>query len=179
METIEILNQRLIDEYGVDTSTNQPIFRIVWANDETEMRMTDVVEGVQLLYPCAYRMKKYPYLKDLYVLERLVAVPEINRKELLDLKMSYEPVWAYRDENQQPLPPIWDATKFIVDALYAALGKKSLRKYIDPENDMTPEGLDLRITKLCDELFGNETEVTDALAYKEGIVVPPNYKKEN
>jgi hypothetical protein len=32
---------------------------------------------------------------------------------------------------------------------------------------------------MCEELFGDETETGDALAYGEAIVVPRNYEKEN
>lgn len=179
METLETLNGRLVEYYGIDTVTGRPIFRIVWANDEVEKRLVDEVAGIQLLCPEVREVKKYPYLKDLYVLERLVLVPDINQKELPTSKLSYEPVWAYRNEAGMPMPPIWVATQFVVDTLYAALGKKSLAKYVDTEENTTPEGLDARVVKLHEELFGNETETTDALAYHEGIVVPSNYKKDS
>lgn len=174
MEKIETLNQRLIDHYGIYTSTGQPMFRIVWADDQTETRMVQNLEsGVELLYPIPREVKKYNYLKDVYVLEQLVVVPEMNRLELMGLKLSYEPLWAYSDKDRNPVPPQWDATKFIVDAMYAAMGKKSLRKYIE---DISPEAQEKRITGLQEELFGNENDTTDALAYREGVVVPPTYK---
>lgn len=180
MESIEALNQRLIDHFGIDSNNGQAQYRIVWANDQREKKlMRETAAGVQLLFPEVMEVPKYPYLKDLYVLERLVVVPEDNRKELAGIKLSYEPIWSYRDANSMPLPPIWTATKFIIDVLHAALGKKSLRKYVDSEENTTPEGMDARITKLCEELFGNENETTDALAYREGVVVPTNYNKEN
>lgn len=180
MESIETLNQRLIDEFGIDSTSGQPMFRISWANDETEMRLMDRSDGgIEYLHPTVREVKKYPYLKDLYVLERLVAIPEVNLKELPASKLSYEPIWAYRDGDNNPLPPIWPATKFIVDTLLAALGKKSLRKYIDSEKNTTPEGRDQRISELQEELFGDETETGDAMRYGEAIVVPQSYKKEN
>jgi len=180
MESIETLNTRLIDEYGADSTTGQPIFRIVWANDQTEKRLTNYLEnGTRLLYPVVMEMRKYPYLRNTHVLERLVVVPEENQHELPTSKVSYEPIWAYRDGDDNPLPPIWSATKFIIDCLYAALGKKSLAKYVDDEKNTTPEGREQRISELQLELFGNETETADALRYKEGISVPSNYKKEN
>ena len=175
METLEVLNQRLIDHYGIDTVNGLPMFRIVWANDQVEKRLVDTLDsGVKLLYPIVREVKKYPYLKNLYVLERLVIVPEINQDELPVSKLSYEPVWAYRDEHGKALPPIWIPTQFIVDTLYAALGKKSIRKYTE---DVSPEALDKRITDICDELFGDENDITDAMAYGEAIVVPNNYNK--
>lgn len=180
MEEIEVLNQRLIDHFGVDTSTGQAIFRISWASDETEMRLVPTLDsGIELLYPEVREVKKYPYMKDLYVLERLVVIPDINKAELPAYKMSYEPVWAYCDQDRQPVPPIWDATKFVIDTLYAALGKKSLRKYVEDEKDTTQEGREQKISELQAELFGNENDTTDAMAYGEAIVVPHTYKKES
>lgn len=179
MESVETLNNRLRDHFGIDSDTGQVMFRIVWANDETELRLTDELDGgIRLLFPDVRRVKKYPYLKDMHVLERLVVVPDINQHELPASKLSYEPLWAYRDGDGKGLPPIWDATKFVIDTLFAALGKKSLVKYVDDEKNTTAEGREERITELQQELFGDETEVGDALRYKEGIVVPENYKKE-
>jgi hypothetical protein len=166
METIETLNQRLIDHYGVASDTGQPLFRIVWADDQLEKRRVQSTDsGIELLFPQVLEVKKYSYLKNVFVLERLVAVTE---PELLT-NLSYEPLWVYRDSNNNPLPPIWDATKVVVDVLYAALGKKSLAKYVE---DVSPEAKEERISKIAEELFGNETETGDALAYGEAIVVP-------
>lgn len=168
MESINSLNQQLKDQYGTDTSTGKVIFRIVWANDETEKRMVQHTDsGIELLYPEVREVKKYPYLADLYVLERLVVIPDINKPELPAAKLSYEPIWAYCDGRRQPLPPIWGATKLIIDTLYAALGKKSLRTYI--ENPDSPEVREKRLDKIQEELFGNESNVTDALTHKQGV----------
>lgn len=177
METLDVLNKRLVDHYGLDSNTGRPMFRIVWSDDQTEKRLMDVTDsGIALLQPEVREVKKYWYIKHLYVLERLVLVPEINQKDLPTDKLSYEPIWVYCDSNHQPVPPIWEATKFVVDTMFAALGKKSLKKYVDSEKNTTPEGREQRISELQTELFGNETETADALRYKEGVVVPNNYK---
>jgi len=176
MESIEVLNQRLIDHFGLDTSTNQPIFRIVWANDQIEKRMMDTLDnGILLLTPVVREVRKYNYLKDVWVMERLVIVPDFQQKELADVKLSYEPLWVFVDSTGNPLPPIWDAAKVVVDTLYAALGKRPL---VLSDPDFDPEKKEQRITELQKELFGNETDVSDALTYKEGIVVPNNYEKD-
>jgi len=180
MESVEILNARLIDYYGIDTITGQPMFRIVWANDQTEKRMMVTLDsGIELLYPVVREVKKYSYLKDLYVLERLVLVPESDQEVLAGARLSYEPIWAYRNAEGETLHPVWAPTQFIIDTLYAAMGKKSMAKYVDTEENTTIEGTEERISKLAQELFGNETETGDAMAYGEAIVVPHNYKKEN
>ena len=163
----------------MDSNNGQAQFRIVWSNDQYEKRKTrETANGVQLLWPEVRDVPKYSYLRDLYVLERLVIVPDENQEELLGRKLSYEPIWAYRDVNNMPLMPKWEATKLVIDVLLAAMGKTSLRKYVDTEENTTVEGNQQRVAKLHEELFGNETEVGDALRYKEGVVVPNNYKSD-
>lgn len=173
METVETLNRRLKDQFGIDTATSQPLFRIVWAPNELENRMVDTLDsGIVLLSPVIRQCKKYSYIHDAHVLERLCEVPEFQQKEL-GVKISYEPLWVYRDKDGNPLPPKWEPTKLIVDTLYAVMGHKSLRKYIDP--DVAEGAQEERVTRIHQELFGNETETGDALRYKEGVTVPSNY----
>lgn len=177
MEPLTSLNQRLIDYFGLDTASSNPMFRIVWADDQTEKReMTHTDSGIELLFPEVREVKKYSYLHNVHVLEQLVIVPDDQRKELADVKISYEPLWVYVDANGNPLPPKWEPTRLIIDTIHAATGHKSLRKYIDP--DASEGAQEERVTRLHQELFGNETETTDALRYKEGIVVPSTYVKE-
>jgi len=147
------------------------MFRVVWANDMVEKRMMDTLDnGIQLLTPVVREVKKYSYLHDVHVLEQLVIVPDEQQKELAGVKMSYEPLWVYVDAGGNPLPPKWEPTKLIIDTVHAATGKKSLRKYVDPD---TSEGAtEERLKVLHEELFGNETDVGDALRYKEAVVVP-------
>jgi hypothetical protein len=136
--------------------------------------VSELDNGIALLFPEVREVKKYPYIKDLYVLERLVVVPDMNQMELPVSKLSYEPLWAYCNAERQPVTPMWEATKFLVDTLYAALGKSSL----DSEKNTTKEGREERIQELQSELFGNETEASDALRYKQGIIVPNSYEKD-
>jgi len=179
MEQITTLNQRLIDHFGLDSDTARPMFRIVWVNDLTEKRSVKHTDsGIELLFPTVLEVKKYSYLHDVHVLERLVIVPDFQAKELADVKLSYEPLWVFVDSTGNPLPPAWEPTKLIIDTLYAAIGKKSLAKYKDTE--LTPEESDKRVTKLQEELFGDASGLygkTTPGAH-EGIVVPPNYVKE-
>ena len=178
METIESLNQQLIDHFGLDTASSKPMWRIVWAADQVEKRLMSTLDnGIQLLHPVVREVKKYNYIKDAFVLERLVIVPDFQQKELADVKLSYEPIWVYVTATGMPVPPKWEPTKLIVDTLYAAMGKSGLKKYIDPDKDEGAQ--EARLAKIHEELFGNETETGDALRYKEGIVVPNSYQEKN
>lgn len=178
-ESIDSLNRQLVDLYGIDTITGKAMFRIVWSEDQYEKRLTKYTdEGLELLYPEVRELPKYKqWVKEKYVLERLVLVPEVNVGELPTQKMSYEPLWVFHDRNGDYLPPRLDASKLVIDSVYAALGKSSLAKYKDEE--ATLEGKAKRILKYEEELFGNESNVGDALAHNQAVIVPRNFEKES
>ena len=173
-ESIESINRQLRDFYGIDTSAGVPMWRVVWSDDQFEKRLMEYTpSGFQLTLPEVMEVRKYSYVQHKYILERLVIVPDPNKAELAGESFSYEPMWVFQDHDGAYLPPRLDASKFIIDTVYAAMGKSSLRKYIDVN-----ENKEKRVEKIQEELFGNETAVGDALAYKEGVSVPSNYKKE-
>jgi hypothetical protein len=182
---IEYINKQLVDNYGVDTVTGRPMFRVVWADDQLEKRLVNTLDtGIELLFPEVREVKKYPYMKGMYTLERLVLVPEVNERDLPTQKLSYEPIWAFCNQNRDAVAPTWPASKFIVDTVYAAMGKSSLFKYKDDEKNTTEEGRQQRISELQDELFGDESGLMGKThkGVGEGIVVPSTYEstqKEN
>ena len=173
-ETIKTINDSLENLYGTDFTSRRPLFRVVWSNDQYEKRLMDVTdEGWQLLTPQVREVPKYSqWIRDRYVLERLVLVPEQNKKELADATDSYEPLWPFQNAyNGEYLPPRIDACKFVIDSLYAAMGKKSMRKYVEPNAEKSLELAEERRAKIFEELYGNETDVGDALKYKEGVFI--------
>ena len=182
---INYINKQLTDNFGVDTITGKPIFRVVWADDQLEKRRVNTLDsGIELLFPEVREVKKYPYMKAMYVLERLVLVPTENEQDLPTQKQSYEPIWAFCNQAREAVAPTWPASKFIVDTLYAAMGKKSMAKYKDDEKNTTEEGRQQRIDTLQDELFGDESGLMGKThpGVGEGIVVPSTYEstqKEN
>ncbi len=166
-ETVETINQRLIDYYS--TAWNGlPIFRIVWSEDQFETRATKYTDaGLELIYPIYKELPKYrQWIHNKYVLERYVVVPEVNAQQVTE-KLSYEPIHVFEDGAGNALPPKWEAANFVIRTLLAAQGKKSMRSYVeDLDNEETKHE---RLDKLQEELFGNETDVGDALAHKEGV----------
>ena len=111
-ESIEVLNQRLVDHFS--TAWNgQPMFRIVWSENQFEKRLVGFTDGgIQLLVPEMREVPKYKqWIHNKHILERLVIVPEFQQDKLVE-KTSYEPVWVFEDKNGFPLPPKWEATKF-------------------------------------------------------------------
>src|SRR6516162_1663463 len=63
------------------------------------------------------------------------------------------------EKRKEPVYPIFKACKFVVDVVYAAMGKKSLAKYVDEEAKNPLEEQEKRINKLQEELFGDESSL--------------------
>lgn len=185
-EPIEVLNQRLQDNYG-RFENGQPIWRIVFSEDQYEHRFGTFrkfdnsgnylgeVTGFE------YVPKYKQWLPQQYVLERLMPVPELNRKELTTA-LSYEPVWGFHDKHGKPLPPIWEATVLIIETVLKKAAETVKAPYKDPkilESDpkIARDVRRAKIDKLVEQLFGNETDTTDAMMTKEAIVVPTSYNK--
>jgi hypothetical protein len=177
-EPIESINQQLLDQFGLDTSTGQIMFRVVWSEDQFEKRLTDRTDsGIELVTPVVRLVPKYrQWVKEKFVLERLVVVPEMSIPELVGLKLSYEPIWVFKDAKDNYIPPTFWACKFVIDTLYAALGKESLVKYIDEESKHPIETREKRIGKLTEELFGDESNLLGRTITGEAIVVPQSYE---
>lgn len=170
MESLEILNQRLIDFYGSEAGL--PNWRIVWSEDQFEKRLTHHDKnGFELLVPEMRELPKYKqWIHNKYILESLIEVPLENQHELTT-KLSYEPIWIFEDKYFKPLPPKWEVCQFVIDTVYEKLGKKTVYK----DTEGTIEARDARIKNLENELFGNETRIGDGLAHKSAV----GFTKEN
>jgi hypothetical protein len=177
-EPIESINSQLVDLFGIDTVTGQPMFRVVWSEDQFEKRLTDrTKEGFILLTPIVAELPKYrQWIQEKFVLERLVIIPEASRTELPTSKLSYEPLWVFKTKDQTYVPPTLWACKFVIDTLYAALGKRSLAKYVDEEAKNPVEMKEARINQLEEELFGDESFLLGRTITGEAVVVPQSYE---
>ena len=176
-EPIETINNRLLDNFGIDTITGLPIWRVVWTTDQLEKRLTNVTEsGIELLHPQIIEMKKYiPSLQHRYVLERFVIVPEFQQKEICTT-VSYEPLFFFEDRAGNPLPAFYRICEFIIHTVLFAQGQSgTLAKYKEDPDEKRREEMD----KMLELFFGNETAVTDALQVREGVVLPSKYFGES
>jgi hypothetical protein len=188
-EKIQSINNQLIDLYGIDTITGMAMWRVVWSEDQFEHRhgtYDDYSEGgiyLRTVTEVRYVPKYRQWIKEKYVLERLVVIPEVSQGDLPATKLSYEPIYPFETNSGKYLPPRLDACQFVIDTVLAAQGKSSLAKYKDPVSGLSTEDyLEMKgkeIDTLQEELFGNETNTGDALAHGEAIIVPRNYTKES
>lgn len=176
IEPVEVINKRLSTIFG-NSWDSRPIYRIVFSNDEYERRYGTWEDygphDIFLRRVTETReVPKYQHIKDKYVLEQLVATPEINLVEI-GIKTTYEPLWTFEDNKGFPLPPKWEACEIVIKTVQAARDKDVV-VYKDPIIE-DPDEIE-KFDKTYESLFGNETSTTDALSHREGIVVPNNYK---
>jgi hypothetical protein len=142
----------------------------VWSEDQYEKRWTQFSdEGFELIQPEVRVLPKYKqWIRQRYILERFV--PVVGETDLVT-KTSYEPAWVFQTKNGEYLPPFFDGCKLIIESMFQAIGRANTHtKYKD--KNVSPEERLAEIKRVEDELFGNETATTDALAYGTGVTVP-------
>jgi len=177
-DIVERINKQLRDEYGIEVTSDRPIYRVVWSNNQYEKRLMHYTDaGVELLTPEVREVPKYKqWAKDRYILEKLqyIESPLLKTDEMTVQVVSYEPIWSFVDNKLNYLPPRYDVCKIIIDSMNERLGKKA-----PPTKDPMENVEEKRnhIAKIQEELFGNETDTGDALAHGEGVTVPRNYEK--
>ncbi len=190
---VELINKSLIDNYGIDTFSSLPIFRVVWSDEQFEKRLMECTDaGIQLLTPEVREVRKYwHWIRHRYILERLVLVPEHQQVELAGVKISYEPLWTF-ENSQGALPPTEQACKFIVDTVlsHQAVAKamitgnervdRPLTRYADPDSsqEVAKENQKKRIDNIVEELFGDQSSLGGSTyVTKDSIIVPRNFER--
>ena len=165
---VEHFNRYLERDFGYFEAT-YPLYRISWSEDQFEKRIVQHdIHGIELIRPQVVEKPKYSqWIHNKYILERLIPVPAIA--DLVE-KISYEPVWVFEDKNGNALPPNYDVCKIVVASIQAAAAQRIGAKYQDPRaNPNFKESERARLKELQEQLFGNETSVTDALAHGHGV----------
>lgn len=164
-ESIESINYKLERNYG-RAFNNNPNFRVVFSDNQIEKRWTqNTKDGLELLFPEVKELPKYrQWVKQRYILERLV--PIVGDTDLT-VEINYEPCWVFQDNKGEYLPPWFEGCCLIIESLFEAAGKKGHAKYKDPNT--APEERMKKLENMEAELFGNETDVSDAMAYGSGV----------
>lgn len=181
----EQINILLRDKFGIDTVSGLPLWRVSWAPDQYEKKLgtySDYTKsGIFIRTVTEVReVPKYPYLDRIYILENLQAIPVINAGELPTATLSYEGIYPFVHRiTETYLPPKWEMCEFVIDCVYAAMGVKGLRKYVDPDAENPIEAKQKRVKEIYDYLYGDETKITDSLSNRTAIVVPTKYGDGN
>jgi hypothetical protein len=165
-EEISDINNKLLEEFGTEFG-NAPRFRVVFSEDQYEKRLTNFTdEGFALVFPEVRILPKYKqYIREKYILERLV--PVVGETDLLT-KVSYEPAWVFQDKNGNYLPPFFEGCRHVIESMYSAIDKAgTFTRYKD--KNISVEERQAELKRVEDELFGNETDLTDNLHYGSGV----------
>lgn len=185
MEDIKVLNLRLIDYYSYCNGI-YPNWRVVFSDDEIEKRwISHTKDGWPLLNPEVAEKYKYRhYIKSKWILER--CVPVTGDTDLVE-PFSYEPVFVFQNAKGEALPPLWSVIQIVIDSIYtrAAMAVNAAEAHVPLykhplAGKSTKEQLEMRQQELEEikaYFYANETEVGDALATDNAIVVPRNYEK--
>jgi len=185
-EPVEAINRQLVENFGIDTITGSPIWRIVFSEDQFEMRFgtyNDFTKNGLFIREVTEtrEVPKYrQWIHEKYVLERLVLVPEQNRIDLPSDKLSYEPLWVFEDKDGKYLPPKWEAAKFIIDTVYAAqYSNHNLKKYVDDEStqEKSLELKEKRVNEIMESLWGEQSEFSDGIKTGETIHITDGSNK--
>lgn len=171
VEPIEYINEQLIKRYGNEPYADDlPRFRVVFSDSQVEKRwVTHTKEGFELIHPQVSEVKKYWYIEAKYVLERLVPIDTDNTD--LTTKVGYEPAHVFMTPSKEYLPPRFDMCTVVADRLLdVATGRVKPKKKVDPATE--PGYMESLYKRMYQNLYGNETSTTDALAYNYGVTNP-------
>src|SRR5665213_752658 len=183
-EPLDSINKQLKEHFGIDTFTGMPIWRIVFSEDQYEKRLgtyDDFSDGgiyLRTVTEVREAPKYKQWIHEKYILERLVVVPVQQEDTLPTSKVSYEPIWVFEDRHGNYLPPKWEASEAIIKTIYAVqYGTHDLARYKDPiqSHEDAVEAQSVRVSKIKEELFGEETLISDALTRQEAIIVPSKF----
>jgi hypothetical protein len=173
MESITVINRRLTDTYGKGDNV-QSRFRVVWSHDQFEKQFTKYTdEGLELPYKILREVPKYRQWADnYYILESLTAVPEETNDALAaGEKLSYEPLWVFRDNIGNALPPKWEICQMIIESVLEAMSRTpgQVKYKMDEADYKTTEALMEKENKMLEALYGNESDISNALGRGEGV----------
>lgn len=171
MENLEIINRRLLETYGRGIG-ELPLYRIVWSTSQLEKRFgTFIKETESGIYlgeeTCEREVPKYFMWPDFWILEFIQ--PNISNRELL-AKVTYEPLWIFKDKENRPLPYDWDILLILIAAHQGRVIPKTPAQLASEDQ----EKLEKEQAAYLDELKGEASPFHGKLekGSREAIVVP-------
>jgi len=139
IDTIDSLNIKKFLQSGPKAGlSEQPLFRLVWSDDEYELRKGTFGrfyggEKISEYEAVEYR-PKYSWLKERWVLEQWFGPQVTYMKELPESKSgSYEPIYVFESHAGSPLPLNLEVVAFIVKNALKPKTSEQLKKSIAKE----------------------------------------------
>lgn len=175
METLEIINQRLKDNYGLGIN-DLPKYRVVWSTSQREVRTGLFVKQTEAGIYLGEAIKteeveKYPMYSDYWILECIQ--PNIGNHEL-KARYSYEPLWVFADQNGNPLPFDWEVIEKIIYFQQYGMAKPiPTQRELDHAYE---EEIEREKAEMLDQLQHDEA-FPDKMYDSKVVTVPSNYKE--
>jgi hypothetical protein len=128
---IDSINATLLERYRV--LDGRPIYRIVWSDDQMELRKGNYNEFYGHIFLRNYTaikwIKKYwNYNTPRWVFEKLVfiagnkALKEMQDELVQSGNGTYEPIYSFVDKDENPLPVVWEVVEFMLWKLHNPAG---------------------------------------------------------
>lgn len=134
-QDIEYINQQLVSRFG-RSETDRPRYKLVWSEHELEYRKVFHYNKVQLIFPEVMLTRKYSYIKDRYILEKLIIGVENVELDGSPNTGSYEPIWVFEDAQFNRLRPVWRVVQVLALASEGGVGEKtSLSDYMSEDEE--------------------------------------------
>ena len=136
---IEATNYHLREKFSSDIFTGRAIFRLVFSESATEHRLgdfTDTDSNGNLIRKVreVREVKKYPYLKDTWILEKLVWIGGENPELPKARGYEYECIWAFVDRHGNPLYPYYYIVEIVIQALLTGQVPKKSEAQLEDED---------------------------------------------
>lgn len=177
MSDLLTINNRLKEYYGRD-ELDRPNFRVVWSEGLTEKRRGEHEVWYGGIFVKrefgVVEVKKYTYLSNRHVLERLIRyTPATQPPEMVD-NFSYEPIYVFQDKAGKMLPVEWYPIESYLNLMLFGTPKpkKTLKDFVEDDKAESEryekyfeEMLDISPTAVALRGGGNSS----------GIIVPSNY----
>lgn len=180
---LKAINKKLLQEYGTIPGRTEPLFKIVPAGEQMEIRIGEFSEWCGKIFvrtvSGAHRVFKYQTLRNCLVLERWFPAWNAELPETYG-RGGYEGIYFFADKHGNPLPLRWDVAKIVCKTSLDKSGGVMLdgrkeghrgKSSFDAEDRETFE----REVQYFEQEFENESPL---LSHDGGIVVPSSYSKD-
>ena len=186
MSDISIVNDVLKSNFGVNIY-GQSNFRIVFSDDQREVRYGEYNEFYGPIFIRTitgfHERKKYPYVKQRWVLERWYPAEYYAKSNIILPKTSegdYELIYIFEDKHSDPLPVVlWAAELACKLSLQGSHSSGSDESISLQERKSELKSEDEKVVQeeekdILDMIDTTPTELS--LRYKEGVTVPKEIK---
>lgn len=156
----------------------EPIFRLVWSEDQFELRRGTFNEFYGKIFlrevTGVRQVRKYNYIHEKWVLEQWYPPQFCNQEELPESRRgSYEPIYVFQDKRGNALPVKKAVIEYIIHTRFQPKESDLHRKTRYQAEDEAISAADSAYYEDALEVNGSVTDLL--LHHGEGIAMPKQY----